>query len=237
MKNNPAKNYPKHIAIILDGNRRWAKERCLKPWEGHQEGANKWQDIKNWIINLDIKEMTLYVFSLQNFQRDKKEVYFLLKIFENTFKKIYNDPDIVKHQVRIRHIGNFSMLPESLQNIITKLDNKTKKYKNHVVNFALGYGGQEEIVEAVKKITEKVKKNIINISDIDTKLITDHLYLKNSPDIIIRTSGETRTSNFLVFQQAYSEWFFVEKYWPDFNKNDLQNIIISYQKRERRYGK
>jgi tritrans,polycis-undecaprenyl-diphosphate synthase [geranylgeranyl-diphosphate specific] len=229
------KKYPRHIAIILDGNRRWAKKRGLNPWEGHRQGAKQWQYLKKWMIDLDIKELTLYVFSMQNFERESKEVYFLMKIFENTFNQIVNDPEIDTQEVRIKHIGKKSLLTSNLQKIITKLENKTKKYKKRIVNFCMAYGGQEEIIEAIKKLSCEGKQKIKNI-DVDT--FSKYLDVISYPDIIIRTSGEIRTSNFLCWQQAYSEWFFLEKMWPDFNKKDLVNIIDEYLgKRKRRYGK
>lgn len=229
------KEYPKHIGIILDGNRRWAKKRGLMPWEGHKVGASKWTDLKQWILDLDIKEMTLYCLSLQNFEREKKEVFFLLRVFEDAFHEIIEDPDIDKHQVQINHVGKLKMLPKSLQEIILKLKNKTKKYKKHIVNFCMAYGGQEEIIDAIKKVY-KTAQNKIN--SLTPELFRHFLNVSSYPDLIIRTSGEIRTSNFLVFQQAYSEWFFPSTFWPDFTKADLVKIIDEYMgKRERRFGR
>lgn len=229
------KEYPKHIGIILDGNRRWAEKRGMKPWDGHREGAKKWEELKRWMLDLDIKELTLYVFSMQNFERNKKEVYFLMKVFEKTFKDVLVDPEIDSEEVRINHVGRRDLLPRSLQNIIEQLDDKTKKYKKHVVNFCMAYGGQEEIIEAVKKLYKDKKTKINNLT---VEKFKNYLDIKNYPDIIIRTSGEVRTSNFLVWQQAYSEWFFPKKLWPEFSKKDLVKIIDEYLgKRERRYGR
>jgi tritrans,polycis-undecaprenyl-diphosphate synthase [geranylgeranyl-diphosphate specific] len=229
------KKYPKHIGLILDGNRRWAKERGKAPWDGHMAGFKKVQQIKDWMINLNIKETTLYCFSIQNFDRSKKEVFFLMRIFEKAFSDLLKDKDIEKYQVRIHHIGIKTMLPKKLQNLIKKCEEKTKNYKNYIINFALAYGGQEEIVAAVKKIFADKE---VDIKSLTTKDFQKYLWLSSCPDIIIRTSGEVRTSNFLVWQQAYAEWFFLEKYWPDFSQDDLKNIIDDYLSgRERRFGK
>ena len=229
------KEYPKHIGIILDGNRRWAKKMGLKPWDGHKKGAEKWCDLKRWMLDLDIKELTLYIFSMQNFEREKKEVYFLMKVFENTFTEILKDPEIDEEEVRIRHIGRKDLLTKNLKDVINKLDTKTKKYKKHIVNFCMAYGGQEEIIGAIKKLCLDKKQKIENIT---VEKFRKYLDIPSYPDIVIRTSGEVRTSNFLCWQQAYSEWFFPTILWPDFSKADLVQIIDEYLgKRERRYGK
>jgi len=231
MKKN--ENYPKHIGIILDGNRRWAKENNLPPWEGHRAGFKKIKDLQKWMIDLDIKELTLYCFSTQNFDRDPKEVFFLMKIFEQAFRDAIKDKDVIKHQIKINHIGRLFMLPKSLQNLIKKAVDVTKGHNNYKVNFAIAYGGQEEIVDAVKKL-DLAK---IDISKLTPEIFRKYLYLNSYPEIIIRTSGEQRTSNFLIWQQAYSEWFFPKVYWPGFTKNDLKVIIEEYLNRNRRFGK
>lgn len=229
------KEYPKHIGIILDGNRRWAKERGMLPWDGHKEGAKKWLELKKWMLELDIYELTLYCFSIQNFERDKNEVYFLMKIFAGIFRDLLKDPEIVANEIRIRHIGRIDMLPQSLQDLVHEIENKTKNFKRHVVNFAMAYGGQEEIIDAIKKLFNDKKDDVEKLTP---EIFRQYLQLSTYPDLIIRTSGEKRTSNFLVFQQAYSEWFFPKMYWPDFTKKDLVNIIDEYLgKRVRRFGK
>ena len=229
------KNYPKHIGLILDGNRRWAKERGKMPWDGHREGLKKVREIKNWMIDLNIKEMTLYCFSMQNFKRDIKEVYFLMKVFEKAFTDIVKDKDIFTKKVKIKHIGRIELLPKKLQKLIRNAEEKTKNHDQYQVNFALAYGGQEEIVDASKRIAEDAIKN--KLKNIDIEKFKKYLWLADEPDIIIRTSGEQRTSNFLCFQQAYSEWFFPRVKWPDFSKSDLANIIDDYLDRHRRFGK
>jgi len=231
------KNYPKHIGLILDGNRRWAKERGLPAFEGHRAGLGTIEKLFDWAIELDIKELTLYCFSMQNFKRTSVEVKFLMELFTENFRKVIKNRRIHANKVKIKVIGNISLLPEKLQDAIKKAEEATKNYKNYIVNFCIAYGGQEEIAEMVKKIAEKVKDGKVSIDKITLETVKDNLYLSSEPDIIIRTSGEQRTSNFLVFQQAYSEWFFPEVKWPDFSKKALEDIIDQYLGRERRFGK
>lgn len=231
--NKKAKNYPRHIAIILDGNRRWARKHHLLPWKGHKTGYQKVNKLMDWISKLNIKEVTLFCFSLQNFQRNKLEVKFLMKLFEQAFINTLKDIRIDKYKVKMRFCGRINLLPKRIQETIKKLETRTFKYKSRIVNFCLAYGGQEEIVDAVNKL----KCQMSNVKEITKEMIEENLQIKSSPDIIIRTSGEQRTSNFLCWQQAYSEWFFLKKFWPDFTKADLVKIIQKYMGRERRFGK
>jgi len=229
------KQYPKHIGLILDGNRRWAKERGMKPWDGHMEGFKKVQEIKDWMINLDIKETTLYCFSIQNFDRSRDEVFFLMRIFEKAFSDLLKDKEVDKYQVKIKHLGRAQMLPKKLQKLIHENEERSKNYKKFQINFAIAYGGQEEIVDGIKKLSHDKK---VNIDKLTPEIFKRYLYNSSYPDIIVRTSGELRTSNFLVWQQAYSEWFFPEIYWPDFSEKYLKEIIDEYMGgRQRRYGK
>jgi tritrans,polycis-undecaprenyl-diphosphate synthase [geranylgeranyl-diphosphate specific] len=229
--------YPEHIALILDGNRRWAKEKGLPAFEGHRAGRNTFENLFDWMIDLDIKELTLYCFSIQNFKRSSLEVNFLMELFTKNFNDIAKDPKIHSNNVKINVVGETNLLPLKLRNAITNAQKATENYKKHTVNFCIAYGGQEEIVSALKNIAERVKDNKLKISDINIETVKNNLYLSSYPDVIIRTSGEVRTSNFLVWQQAYSEWFFINKFWPDFTKKDLENVINEYQDRERRFGK
>lgn len=231
------KEYPKHIALILDGNRRWAKKQGLPVWAGHKHGKETGEKLFDWIIDLDIKEVTLFIFSTENFKRPSIEVKFLINIFTKSFANLLNDSKIHKNKVKINFIGRLHLLPKKLQDVIKNVKEATKDYKNHTANFALAYGGRAEVTDAVKKIAEDVKKGKIKPEEISENTITENLYLKSSPDIIIRTGGAMRTSNFLIWQQAYSEWFFVDKFWPDFTKEDLEGVIDTYINRERRYGK
>jgi tritrans,polycis-undecaprenyl-diphosphate synthase [geranylgeranyl-diphosphate specific] len=228
---------PKHIGIILDGNRRFAKTLNLSPWKGHEYGSKKLKNLLEWCRELGIKELTLYCFSMQNFNRPKREFDYLMKIFKETFNEIMENKDIDKYKIKINFIGRYNLFPDDVQDKIHKIIDKTKDYDSYKVNIALAYGGREEIIDAVKKIAEKVKNNEINTKEINEKIVQENLYLKSEPDLIIRTGGEKRTSNFLTWQSIYSEWFFIEKMWPEFEKQDLINIVYEFNKRERRFGK
>jgi tritrans,polycis-undecaprenyl-diphosphate synthase [geranylgeranyl-diphosphate specific] len=230
-------NVPKHIGIILDGNRRFAKRLMLKPWKGHEWGAKKIEDLLKWCEEYKIKELTLYCFSVQNFNRPKKEFNYLMQNFKENFEQAYNDPRIVKHEIRVNIIGRLWMFPKDIQEMMKKVMEKTKKYKKHVINFAMAYGGREEVIDAVKKIAEKVKNNELDINEINEKYFSKNLYLDSDPDLIIRTGGEKRTSNFLAWQSVYSEFIFIEKMWPEFEKPDFEKCILEYSKRKRRFGR
>lgn len=235
------KNNPNHIGIILDGNRRWASSRQLNPWEGHKEGAAKVKSFLKWCVDLGIKTVTLYVFSTENFQRPKKEVDELMKIAEENLKEVLNSTVIHQNKVRIKAIGRLSMLPENLRQLIYKVEDATKTYDKFYLNLALAYGGRAEIIDAVKKIAHGVAEKKIDSSMIDEALFEKYLYTSYlphpDPDLIIRTSGESRLSGFLLWQSAYSELFFVDVYWPDFREIDLERVLRAYQSRHRRFGK
>ena len=232
---------PNHVGVIMDGNRRWAKQRDMIPWEGHWEGADKTEEFLDWCLELNIKTITLYSFSTENFNRDQQEVEELFKLFEATLDRVMNSDAIHKNKVRIRAIGRMETLPESLQNMIKKVEEYTKNYDDYFLNIAIAYGGRAEIVDAVRVIAKKVKLGDLNPNDINEQLIEANLYTAHlpypDPDIIIRTSGESRLSNFLVWQSAYSELFLVDVYWPSFRKIDLMRAIRGYQMRQRRFGK
>ena len=228
-------NYPKHIGIILDGNRRWAKQKGLKPWDGHEEGFKKLKELFKLAKEFDIKEMSLYCFSMQNFNRDPKEVEFLMKIFERAAKETLKNEDVHKNKVKIRFIGRLNKLTENVQKAAAEVMEATKDYDNHIVNFCMAYGGREEIIDGVNKVINDVKEG--KISEVDEDSFSKYLYIQSDPDLIIRTSGEKRTSNFLLWHSNYSEWFFIDKHWPDFSKEDLQKVIDDFvEKRNRRFG-
>jgi len=227
---------PEHIGIILDGNRRFAKRLMLEPWKGHDFGYEKIRKLLNWCRELNIGEITLYCFSIQNFNRPKKEFDYLMGVFERAFKDLLKDKDVHKYKVRINFIGRSYLLPKNIQKLIKKAVDLTKGYNGYKVNIAIAYGGREEIVDAVKKVAEKVKNKELNIKDINEEIFAENLYMNTEPDIIIRTGGEKRTSNFLPWQSIYSEWVFLEKAWPEFEKEDLINVIEEYKNRERRFG-
>ncbi|WP_423792702.1 polyprenyl diphosphate synthase [Methanocaldococcus indicus] len=234
-------NLPKHIAIIMDGNRRTAKMLGKKSYEGHYLGAEKAKEVLRWTRDLGIKVVTLYSFSLENFNRPKEEIDVLMKLFKEKFYEIADDKDIHKYKVRVKAIGRIHLLPKDVQEAIKYAEERTKNYNNFYVNIAIAYGGQQEIVDAVRKIAEKVKKGELNPEDIDKETIDDHLYTSHlphpEPDLIIRTSGEERISNFLIWQSSYSELYFCDVYWPFFRKIDFLRAIRDYQRRQRRFGK
>ena len=235
------KNIPKHIGVIMDGNRRMAKMLGDKPTRGHYIGAKKVREFIRWCVDLNIKIITLYSFSLENFNRPKDEVDELMDLFEKEFRKIADDNDIHKYKIRIKAIGRIELLPERVREAINYAENKTKDYDNYYVNVAIAYGGQQELVDAIKKIGQKIKNNEMDVEDITMETISKHLYTSHlpypNPDLIIRTSGEERISNFLIWQSSYSELYFCETYWPKFRKIDFLRSIRDYQRRKRRFGK
>lgn len=230
-------NHPRHIAIILDGNRRFAKRLLLDSSKGHELGVEKIKKLFLWCRDLGIREITLYAFSMQNFGRAKHEFEFLMNLFEKAFLDACSNEDIHKNKIRVQVIGRKHLLPERVQTAIRKAEEATKEYGDYAINFALAYGGREEITDAVMKIADDAMNNKISIADIDEKLISRNLYLDSEPDIIIRTGGDRRTSNFLPWQSVYSEWFFLDKFWPEFEKEDLIDIVKEFKAKERRYGK
>lgn len=233
--------FPQHIGIILDGNRRWSKMREFDKTRGHKMGANIAENMLNWIYDLGIKITTIYVLSNENLGRDTHELNNIYSLLQEKLNSLYNDNRIHKKQIRIKAIGDFNKLPEKLQNILKKLETETEKYNNMYLNIAIAYGGQKELIDAIRKIATSVKENKINVNDIDEKLIESNLYTAHlpqaEPDLILRTSGEKRLSGFLLWQSAYSELIFVDIFWPDFRKIDLMRAIRTYQKRARRYGR
>lgn len=225
-----ASKVPMHVAIILDGNRRFAKKLGMRPWKGHEYGLRKLEDLFGWCMELGVNELTLYAFSTENFKRARKEVDYLFNLFWNEFNRIKEGKGVFAGKVKVNVIGRQWMFPKKMQNAMKDSMKKTAKNKKLVVNFALGYGGRQEITDAVKKIvTARLKK-------IDDGTIAKYLYLKSEPDIVIRPGGEIRTSNFLTWQSTYSEWFFIKKLWPEFTKNDLIGCIREFNQRERRFG-
>ena len=231
---------PDHIAIILDGNRRWASERLLNPWVGHHHGADKIQDLLKWCLDLGVKSITLYAFSTENFQRTQGEVSEIMKIVEEKLHEILEEEQIHRHKVRVKAIGRLSLLPNSVQEIVKKVEEATKDYDEHFLNVALAYGGRAEIVDATKKIAKKVEKGKLNPEGINERVFESHLYTaympKQDPDLVVRTSGEERLSGFLLWQCAYSELCFLDVFWPDFRRIDLLRAVRTYQKRKRRFG-
>jgi len=228
---------PRHIGIILDGNRRLAKRLMVKPWKGHEWGAKKVEQLFDWSHKLGIKELTIYAFSLENFDRPKKEFDYLMTLFKKEFKRLLGDKRVQERKIRINFIGRLEKFDQELQDIMKKIMINTKVYSKYIVNFAVAYGGQQEVVDAAKSIAEKVKKGELNIDQINEETFRESLWIQSEPDLIIRTGGDKRTSNFLSFQSAYSEWIFLEKFWPEFEEEDLISAVSEYSNRKRRFGK
>jgi tritrans,polycis-undecaprenyl-diphosphate synthase [geranylgeranyl-diphosphate specific] len=228
---------PHHIGFILDGNRRFAKLKGLKPWRGHTAGAQKVHEILDWCYEVGVKELTLYSFSMQNFYRPAYEVKKLMEIIERELTQLIDDERIDSRDVRVSVIGQKELLPHHIQKIITNIEEKTRSHTHFQLNICLAYGGKEEIVQAVKKIIKKVTAKVIDINELSPELVSTQLDLQSEPDLIIRTGGEHRTSNFLTWQSVYSEWFFVSKLLPEFTRDDFSHILSEYANRERRYGR
>lgn len=231
---------PEHIAIVLDGNRRWALEQSLNPWVGHREGAEKVEQLLDWCLSLGVQSVTLYAFSTENFRRSKREVEEILRVVEEKLSELFVSERIHKHKVRVKVIGRVILLPEGLQRLIRNVEAATESYSEHFLNVALAYGGRAEIVDAAKKISEEVKRGELTPDDVDESMFEKYLYTahlsKQEPDLIIRTSGEERLSGFLLWQSAYSELCFLDAFWPDFRRIDLLRAIRTYQLRKRRFG-
>ena len=230
-------NLPKHLAIIMDGNGRWAKKQGLLRAIGHENGTKSVKITVEACAKLGVENLTLYAFSTENWNRPKLEVDLLMKLLINSLKKEL--ATLVKNNIKLNSIGNLENLPKSVQKELIEVIEKTKNNTRMILTLALSYGSREEIINAVKKISDKVKNNIISIDSIDDSILNKHLYTHNLPDVdlVIRTSGEHRISNFLLWQIAYAEFYFTDVLWPDFSEENLYEAIISYQKRERRFGK
>ena len=230
-------NLPKHLAIIMDGNGRWAKQKGFLRAFGHENGTKSVRTAVETCAKLGIEYLTLYAFSTENWNRPKLEVEILMKLLISSLKNELKT--LQDNNIQLNSIGNLDLLPKSAQKELLEVIKKTKDNTRMVLTLALSYGSREEIINAVKEISHKVKNNIISIDTIDESIINQHLYTQNLPDVdlLIRTSGEHRISNFLLWQIAYAELYFTDVLWPDFKEDNLYEAIISYQKRERRFGK
>ena len=229
-----------HIAIILDGNRRWASENDLNPLLGHKKGAETVEQLLDWCDKLGVKIITLYTFSTENFRRSAQEIEEIMQIAEEKFRKLLTDERIHRKKVQVKVIGRVNLLPKSLQQLIADVEKATEHYDNQFLNFAIAYGGRAEIVDAAKLIAEKVKGGELSLDDVNESNFEKYLYTshmpKQDPDLVIRTSGEERLSGFLLWQSAYSELCFLDVYWPDFRFIDLLRVVRTFQNRRRRYG-
>ncbi|MCD6370917.1 MAG: di-trans,poly-cis-decaprenylcistransferase [Thermoplasmata archaeon] len=230
---------PKHIGIIMDGNRRFAKELWMEPTKGHEKGKDKLEEVLEWCRELGVKIITVYAFSTENFKRSREEVEKLIKLFVESLREAADDERVKKNGVRIKVIGQTDILPDELKEAIRYAEEKTKHNNNFYLNVAIAYGGREEIVRAIKEIARKVKDGKLEVEDITEDVVREHLYTGNlpDPDLILRTSGEERISNFLLWQSAYSEFYFSDIYWPTFRKIDFLRAIRAYQLRQRRFGR
>ena len=228
---------PKHLAIIMDGNGRWAKQKGLIRSLGHEKGSKAVREIVEGSAELGITYLTLYAFSTENWKRPKLEVDLLMKLLVSSLKKEIKT--LSKNDIKLNAIGNLETLPKKVHKELLDVIDKTKSNKRMTLTLALSYGSREEIIKTVKEISLKVKNNLISPLDIDETVINNHLYTQNLPDVdlLIRTSGEQRISNFLLWQIAYAEFYFTETLWPDYTKNHLFEAILNYQHRERRFGK
>ena len=229
-------NLPKHIAIIMDGNRRWAKAKGKPSGFGHKEGAKVLEKIVRYANKIGIEHITVYAFSTENWKRAEEEVSTLMALFQSYLDDYSKRAD--SENIKVKIIGNRKGLSDKMVSSIEKCMERTKDNTGITFNIALNYGGRDELLKAVKNISEQVKENKLNIEDITEETISNNLYTQGQPDpdLLIRTSGEIRLSNFLPWQLVYSEFLFIEKYWPDFSEEDLENAIKIYQQRNRKFG-
>ena len=230
-------NLPKHLAIIMDGNGRWAKNQGMLRVFGHEKGTKSVKQTVENCAKLGIDFLTLFAFSTENWNRPKIEVDTLMKLLVSSLKKELKT--LQSNNIKLNAIGNLDNLPTGVRKELTEVIEKTQANTRMTLTLALSYGARDEIINAVKIISEKVKNNIISVDTIEESIINQHLYTQNMPDVdlVIRTSGEHRISNFLLWQIAYAEFYFTDVLWPDFNEEELLKALLSYQKRERRFGK
>ncbi len=229
---------PSHVAVIMDGNRRYAKEFGLLVSEGHEKGKQKLEEMLEWCLEIGVRMLTVYAFSTENIARSRDEVDGLIRMFVQNFKKLGDDERVHKNRIRVRILGQKDLLPDDLKAAVSYAEERTKGYDSYFFNVAVFYGGREEIVQAIRKIAEAVKDGKLTPADISERTFSEYLYTRDmpDPDLILRTSGEERISNFLLWQLAYSELYFADVYWPGFRKIDFLRAIRSYQQRRRRFG-
>ena len=214
----------------MDGNRRWARAHALEAHKGHERGAQLIEDLFQWCLDTGVTEVTLYTLSIQNLARERREVEFLLDLLRRELARLLSDERITRERVRVRFAGRRSLLPADIQERMREVEQATAAYEHLAVNFAICYGGREEIVDAVAAL-------VADGAPVSEAGIAERLWVRSEPDLIIRTGAVQRTSNFLLWQSAYSEWVFLEKAWPEFTKADLEHAIAEFRGRDRRYGK
>ena len=224
------KNIPSHLGVIIDGNRRWAKEKGLPSLEGHKKGLDVLKSLIGWTKEKGIKILTVYVFSTENWNRSKQEVSYLM----NLFKKVFRDSQKIAEMknVRVRIVGEREMVSQDILEIIERVEGDTENNTGMVANFAFSYGGRKEVINSIKRIIDKK----ISGNQITEKIVSDNLYITEDVDLIIRTGKEKRLSGFLTWQSSYSELCFLDKLWPDFNESDLDDVLLDYSNRQRRFG-
>ncbi|MHB9303215.1 polyprenyl diphosphate synthase [Thermofilum pendens] len=232
---------PRHVAFILDGNRRWARRRGFPPWMGHRFGAEKVDEVLDWCYDLGVVTVTLYVLSTENLERrSKEELENIFGILREKIDELASSEELHRRQVRVKFIGDIKRLPVDIQEKMRELEERTRSYNKRYLNIAVAYGGRHEILEAVRQIAVEVRSGRLSPEEIDEKLFAKYLYTGDEPhpepDLVIRTSGEVRISNFLLWQIAYSELVFLDVYWPDFRRIDFLRAIRTYQSRQRRKG-
>ncbi len=230
-------NIPKHIGIIMDGNRRFAKMLGEDSWKGHFHGAEKVEEVLDWCREMNIQTLTVWAFSTENFRREPAEVSVLMDLFIKYFNKFATDERVHKNKIRLKVVGNLSLFPEGVQEAARLAMDNTKDYNGFQFNVVMGYGGRQEIIDAANKVAEKIKAG--QLEHINETVFESHLYSKDIPDVdlVIRTSGEQRTSGFLMWKSDYAEYYFCEKLWPEFSKEDLIKAMVEYSERKRRFGK
>lgn len=229
---------PAHVGIIMDGNRRLAKTLNIKPWEGHKMGSHTVEALVDWSREIGIRTLTLYAFSTENFNRSSSEVDALMGLFAQKLSHLAEDERILANQVRVRVLGRPEMLPEEVRTAIDKVERATSTFVAYHLNFCIAYGGRQEILDAFRALIGKVTAGTMQVEEIDEDVLGEHMYTHgDDPDLIIRTGGESRLSNFLLYQAAYSELFFTDVYFPAFRKLDFLRVIRVFQQRARRFGK
>ena len=229
---------PGHLAVIMDGNRRFARELGIESAEGHLKGRDKLEEVMDWCLELGINIVTVFAFSTENLRRRTDEVEQLMALFAENFRRAGDDERAHRYGIRVKAIGQLDLLPQNVQDAIAYAEERTADYSNYYYNIAIAYGGREEIVNSIRRIASDVKEGNLSEEDIDASTVARYLYTADlpDPDLVLRTSGEERVSNFLLWQLAYSELYFADIYWPGFRKIDFLRAIRSYQKRQRRYG-
>jgi tritrans,polycis-undecaprenyl-diphosphate synthase [geranylgeranyl-diphosphate specific] len=238
VKNGPM---PRHIGVILDGNRRWAQERDYPEWMGHVFGAERVEGLLEWCLEYKIQSLTLYTLSTENLNRDPQELKRIFDVIEAKLAKLIEGRYVHKHKVHVKSLGNAELLPEGVKQKLQLLENESSGYTDLYLNFAIAYGGRMEIIQAVRRLASEVSRGTLDPLEIDEKKFSEYLFTsflpEPDPDLIIRTSGEVRLSGFLIWQSAYSELVFMDVYWPGFRKLDFLRAIRTYQNRQRRFGR